>query len=137
MNRVDLFGRLGRDPELRYTQNQTPVATLNLATTDREKVSGEFQDVTEWHRVVVWGKRAETAAQHLKKGASVAVEGKLKTRSWEDQSGKKNYATEIICMKLEYGDKPPTDNTAPTQSKPSNNPQTANQSLPELDDIPF
>lgn len=95
-NRVILCGRLGRDAELRYTQGGDSVATLNLATSERWKnKSGETQERTEWSRVVIWGKSAETLSEYLTKGKQVLVEGKLQTRQWSDKDGNKRYTTEV------------------------------------------
>ena len=103
VNKVILMGRLGADPELRYTQNQTAVATLSLATSEfRMGQDGQRQEMTEWHRVVVWNKQAENCARYLQKGAGVFVEGRLQTRSWEDQSGQKKYSTEIVAQNVQF-----------------------------------
>ena len=106
VNRVFLIGNLGRDPELRYTQNQTPVCNLNLATnevwTDK---AGEKQERTEWHRVVVWGKQGEQVSKYLRKGSQVFVEGSLSTRSWEDKDGQKKYITEIRAQSVRFLDR--------------------------------
>lgn len=104
LNRVVIMGNLGQDPELRYTQSQTPVCTLNIATTDyRTGADGQRQETTEWHRVVVWSKQAENCAKYLAKGRSVLVEGRLATRSWEDQkTGQKRYVTEIIANNVQF-----------------------------------
>jgi single-strand DNA-binding protein len=103
LNRVLLIGNLGQDPELRYTANQTAVATLNIATTDtRLGQDGQRQDITEWHRVVVWSKQAENCAKFLSKGRAVFVEGRLQTRSWEDKSGQKRYTTEIVAQNVQF-----------------------------------
>ena len=104
MNRVVIMGNLGQDPELRYTQSQTPVCTLSVATTDhRTGADGQRQEQTEWHRVVVWSKQAENCAKYLAKGRSVLVEGRLATRSWEDQkTGQKRYVTEIIANNVQF-----------------------------------
>ena len=96
LNKVMLIGRLGQDPEVRYTQSNTAVATLNLATNERYRDSnGEYQDKTEWHRVVAWGRTAEVCQQYLKKGSMIYVEGPLQTREWEDKQGQKRYTTEV------------------------------------------
>ena len=96
VNKVILVGNLGRDIELRYTPGGTAVATLSLATTEvwNDK-SGQRQEKTEWHRVVMWGKTAETLAEYLLKGRQIYVEGRLQTRQWDDRDGKKRYTTEI------------------------------------------
>lgn len=102
-NRVTILGNLGQDPELRYTQNQTPVCTLSVATTDyRTGADGQRQEQTEWHRVVVWSKQAENCAKYLAKGRSVLVEGRLQTRSWEDKQGQKRYVTEIVAQNVQF-----------------------------------
>ncbi len=104
LNRVMIIGNLGQDPELRYTANQVPVATFSVATTDyRTTADGQRQDVTEWHRVVVWNKVAENCAKYLAKGRTVFIEGKLQTRSWDDKaSGQKRYATEIVAQNVQF-----------------------------------
>lgn len=103
LNRVVILGNLGQDPELRYTANQTPVCTLNVATTDyRTGPDGQRQEFTEWHRVVVWSKQAENCSKYLSKGRSVLVEGRLQTRSWEDKQGQKRYVTEIVANNVQF-----------------------------------
>ncbi len=104
LNRVFIIGNLGGDPELRYTANQTPVVTLNVATTDsRQTADGQRQETTEWHRIVVWSKQAENCAKYLSKGRSVFVEGRLQTRSWDDKTtGQKRYATEIVAQSVVF-----------------------------------
>lgn len=96
VNKVILVGNLGRDAELRYTPGGAPVATLNLATTEvwNDK-AGQKQEKTEWHRVVLWGKTAESLNEYLVKGKQIYVEGRLQTRQWDDKDGKKRYTTEI------------------------------------------
>lgn len=96
LNKAMIIGNLGNDPEVRYTQNNTAVATLSVATNERYRdKNGEWQENTEWHRVVAWGRLAEYAQQYIKKGTQVYVEGSIQTRSWEDQQGQKRYMTEI------------------------------------------
>ena len=96
VNKVIIVGNMGRDAEVRYTPGGAPVATLSLATTDvwNDK-AGQRQEKTEWHRVVVWGKQAETLAEYLTKGRQIYVEGRLQTRQWDDKDGNKRYTTEI------------------------------------------
>ena len=96
VNKVILVGNLGRDAELRYTPGGSPVATLNLATTEvwNDK-SGQRQEKTEWHRVVLWGKTAESLSEYLTKGKQLYIEGRLQTRQWDDKDGNKRYTTEI------------------------------------------
>ena len=96
VNKVILVGNLGRDAELRYTPGGAPVATLNMATTEiwNDK-GGQRQEKTEWHRVVLWGKTAESLNEYLTKGKQIYVEGRLQTRQWDDKDGNKRYTTEI------------------------------------------
>jgi single-strand DNA-binding protein len=98
VNKVILVGTLGKDPEVRYTPNGNAIANLNVATSEQwtDKQSGDRQEKTEWHRVVIFGKLAEIAGQYLKKGSQVYLEGKLQTRKWQDQSGQDRYSTEIV-----------------------------------------
>ena len=101
VNKVILVGNLGRDAELRYTSGGAAVATLNLATTEvwNDK-SGQRQEKTEWHRVVVWGKQAESLQEYLTKGKQIYVEGRLQTRQWDDKDGNKRYTTEIKADRI-------------------------------------
>src|SRR5512140_3346723 len=96
VNKVILVGNLGRDAELRYTPGGAAVATLNMATTEvwNDK-SGQRQEKTEWHRVVLWGKSAESLSEYLTKGKQIYVEGRLQTRKWQDKDGNDKYTTEI------------------------------------------
>lgn len=98
LNRVELIGNLGRDPEIRTLQSGEKVANLQIATTDRwkDKQSGERKEVTHWHRVVVFGPVAGIAEQYLRKGSKCFVAGKLEHRKWQDQSGQDRYATEVV-----------------------------------------
>lgn len=106
VNKVILVGNLGRDPELRKTAGGAPVTDFAIATTDKyTDKSGQRQEQTEWHNIVCWNRLAEIASQYLKKGSSVFIEGKLRTRSWED-NGHKKYKTEIVATSLQLLDKP-------------------------------
>jgi single-strand DNA-binding protein len=102
VNKVILIGNLGKDPEVKYTPQGTPVAKLTIATNERFKdKSGEWQDRTEWHNVVLWQRLAEIAGEYLKKGGKVYIEGRLQTRSWDDKtSGQKKYMTEVVGSDL-------------------------------------
>src|SRR5260221_5859410 len=102
VNKVILIGNLGRDPEIRTTQDGTRVANLSIATSEswRDKASGERKEKTEWHRVVVFNDRiVDVAERYLKKGATVYIEGQLQTRKWTDQSGAEKYTTEVVLQK--------------------------------------
>lgn len=104
VNKVILIGNLGRDPELRYTQGGTPVASLNVATTRkwRNKQSNELVEETEWHRISVFGQSAEHCNNYLSKGRQVYVEGRLRTRSYDDKDGIKRYSTEVIADVVQF-----------------------------------
>lgn len=124
-NKAQVIGRLGRDPEIRYTQDQKPIATVSLATSDfyTDKTSGQKKERIEWHRIVLFGKRAEVARDYLKKGALVLFEGPIRTRKWKDQSGQERLTTEIHAHDMKMlGSKmdsheSSTDTTEPSTSK--------------------
>lgn len=98
VNKVILVGNLGQDPEVRYMPNGGAVANITLATSEswRDKTTGEQKEITEWHRVVLFGKLAEVAGEYLRKGSQVYIEGQLRTRKWTDQSGVEKYTTEVV-----------------------------------------
>jgi single-strand DNA-binding protein len=101
VNKVILVGNLGRDAEVRFTPGGQPVATLNLATTEQwNDKEGQRQEKTEWHRIVLWGKQAESLQQYLVKGKQIYVEGRLQTRQWDDKEGVKRYTTEIKADRI-------------------------------------
>jgi len=101
LNKVMLIGRLGSDPEIRYTQDGTPVANFSLATDSPIKRGDQWETETEWHRIVAWRRLAEICSEYLAKGRLVYVEGRLKTRSWEDRDGNKRWTTEIIARDIQ------------------------------------
>ena len=103
VNKVILIGNLGRDPEVRYTPNGNAVCNIAIATSRnwKDKTSGDKMEETEWHRVVFYDRLAEIAGEYLKKGRSVYVEGRLKTRKWQDKEGKDNYTTEVIASEMQ------------------------------------
>ncbi len=103
INKVILIGNLGRDPEVRYTPNGAAVCNVSVATTRnwKDKNSGDKVEETEWHRVVFYDRLAEIAGEYLKKGRPVYVEGRLKTRKWQDKDGKDNYTTEIVAEQMQ------------------------------------
>ncbi len=103
VNKVIIVGNLGRDPEVRYTPNGNAVCNVSVATTRgwKNKESGEKQEETEWHRVVFYDRLAEIAGEYLKKGRSVYVEGRLKTRKWQDKDGKDVYTTEVVASDMQ------------------------------------
>jgi len=106
VNKVILIGNVGSDPELKYTTNGAGVSNFSVATNETwmDKNTNERQERTEWHRIVAWGRLAEICNQYLRKGSKVYLEGRLQTRSWEDQSGQKRYTTEIVAAEMQMLD---------------------------------
>lgn len=104
VNKVIIVGRLGKDPEVRYTTNGQAVANFTVATSENwtDKTSGQKQERTEWHRIVVWGRLAELCRDYLRKGRQVYLEGRIQTRSWDDKDGVKKYVTEIIATGVQF-----------------------------------
>jgi single-strand DNA-binding protein len=103
VNKVILVGNLGRDPELRYTQQGTAVANFSLATSESfKKKDGTRDERTEWHRIVVWGQTAEFCSQYLSKGRTVYIEGRLQTREWENKEGQKQKTTEVVAQEVRF-----------------------------------
>ena len=102
VNKVILVGNVGADPETRYTSSGDAITNLRLATSDRykDKTTGEAKEVTEWHRVAFFGRLAEIVSEHVKKGSSLYIEGKIRTRKWADQAGVEKYSTEIIADQM-------------------------------------
>lgn len=103
VNKVLLIGRLGADPEIRYTPSGAAVANFNLATNEfwNDK-SGQKQERTEWHRVVVWGKQAQLCGEYLSKGRQCYIEGRLQTRQWQDKEGQNRYTTEVVANTVQF-----------------------------------
>jgi single-strand DNA-binding protein len=103
VNKVILIGNLGKDPEVRFTPSGAAVSNFNIATNESwTDKSGQKQERTEWHRIVVWGKLAELCGEYLKKGRQCYVEGRLQTREWTDKEGKKNYTTEVVAQTVQF-----------------------------------
>lgn len=102
LNKAQIRGRLGTNPEVRHTQNNNAVANLSIATSETYKnKQGEKVEETEWHRVTLWGRKAEIAQEFLKKGDLVYIEGKIQTRKWEDNDGRDRYTTEIVGFRID------------------------------------
>jgi single-strand DNA-binding protein len=135
LNKVILIGNLGRDPELRYTPDGTPVANFSIATSDRwvDKETGEKREKTEWHRIVAWRRLAEICDEYLTKGRQVSVVGKLQTRSWE-KDGITRYTTEIVASDVQFLGKR-SDNNSDSSSPPV--PTKVPADTQPDDDIPF
>lgn len=117
LNKVMILGRLGQDPELKYTPGGQPVCNFSVATSEYwlDK-SGQKQERTEWHRIIVWGKQAEHCNQYLGKGRMVYVEGRLQTRSWDGQDGQKRYTTEIVAQNVQFLDRGNSETASRNQS---------------------
>jgi len=125
-----VIGNLGSDPEVRYTQAGTPVATFSVATTERWKdAEGVQQEHTDWHRIVAWKGLAEICGDHLKRGSKVYIEGKMQTRKWEDGNGVTRYTTEIIAKSMEMLGGNHADKQAPVPA-PGDNPPLPNTEVP-------
>ncbi|MBW5287789.1 single-stranded DNA-binding protein [Burkholderia gladioli] len=163
VNKVILVGNLGADPEVRYLPSGDAVANIRLATTDRykEKDSGEYKEVTEWHRVSFFGRLAEIVSEYLKKGSSVYVEGRIRTRKWQGQDGQDRYSTEIVADQMQMlggngkgrtgdseGDSGVSETAAGAQSGASSNKSRSRRAAPQRtapatagdemdDDVPF
>lgn len=142
LNRVTLIGNLGQDPEKRFTPGGQAVATFSVATSERWKdKSGQPQERTEWHKVVVWGQQAENCSQYLSKGRQVCVEGRLQTRQWEDKEGNKRTTTEIVAQRVLFIGSPTGSGTAgkerTTYQEPSSDIPTFETGGGGPDDVPF
>ena len=138
VNKVILVGNLGKDPEVRYLDSGVAVASFSLATTESYKnKEGERVSQTEWHNIVFWRGLAEVAEKYLKKGDSIYVEGKIRTRKWEDKEGNSRYSTEIIADNMTMlGGKPASKDTLVDTSEPSS-PIDKKEELDSTDDLPF
>lgn len=137
INKVILVGRLGADPDLRFTPLGIAVSNFTIATSDswKDKESGKKQERVEWHRIVAWRRLAEICGEYLRKGSQVYIEGKLQTKAWKDKEGNKRYTTEILANVMQMLGSPnrntrPRDEEDPTY-------QTENRSTNPEDDIPF
>ena len=144
VNKVILIGRLGRDPEIKYTPSGAPVAKFSLATDEVFKDrAGEQQKRTEWHNIVAWNKLAEICGEYLTKGRQVYIEGSIRSRQWEDQSGNKRTAYDIVAREMKMlGDKPgsagaPAQPSAPRRESESRTPASNQPREITDDDITF
>lgn len=130
VNKVILIGRLGADPQLRYTPNGSAVANLRIATNEPwiDSQTGERQMRTEWHRIVAWKRLAEICGEYLKKGSQVYIEGRLQTRSWEGQDGVKRFSTEVVANRMQILDR---------KGEPVSSSETETSKEGEEEDLPF
>ena len=149
INKVILVGHLGQDPEVKFTASQQAVCNISIATSESwtDKTSGDKQERTEWHRVVLFRRLAEIAGEYLRKGSQIYIEGRLQTRKWQDQNGGDRYTTEIVAndMQMLGGrggsagmDAPGTDDQGFSAAQPASTPKPAPAMSDDLDDdIPF
>jgi len=151
VNKVILLGRLGQDPELKYTPGGSAVCNFSMATTEAwTDKQGQKQEKTEWHRIVVWGKLAELCNQYLAKGRQAFLEGRLQTRSWDDKDGNKKYTTEILASTVQFiggatannnananPGNAQVDNSYAQSAAPTPEYQISNDNHFAADDIPF
>lgn len=137
INKVILVGHLGKDPEVRHLEGGTAVCNFPMATSESytDRNSGERKTQTEWHNIVLWRRQAETAEKYLRKGSLIYLEGKLRTRSWEDQSGQKKYTTEIVGDTFQMLDRPPSGSRSSDDASPKAESQSTVAT--EADDLPF
>lgn len=139
-NKITLVGNLGRDPELRYTPQGTPVCSFSMATNERRKdKTGEMQDQTTWFRVTLWGRQAETASQYLAKGRPVYIEGRLRVEEWTDRDGKPRHTLEVHATDMQFigggrSEEPHTERAAAAAAEPSAEPH---HDFGTDDDVPF
>jgi single-strand DNA-binding protein len=129
MNKVILTGNLGQKPELRKANSGMAITNLRIATNERVKDGDQYKDHAEWHTVVVFGKQAENCAQFLDKGSKVAVEGKIRTRQYEDKDGNQRKSTEVLADRVEFMSRP-ENGTAPQQSRPQQSPTVSDDEIP-------
>lgn len=123
LNKIQLIGHLGRDPEHSQTKAGRAVTTLSLATTERwNDQAGQLQERTEWHRIVLFNRSAEVAARYLSKGARIYLEGRLQTRQWQDQAGQERTTTEVIAERMKMLDKAPAPSGAASDATPGDAP---------------
>lgn len=146
LNKVMLIGRLGRDPEIRYSSNNTPICNFSLATSERIRKGDNFEEKTEWHRIVVFGNQAENASKFLKKGSLVFVDGKIQSRTYQDKDGNDRNVFEIIANSVNFLDQkdaastPQSERTYQQVPKDSEPAQQSSGSAPKFDnddDLPF
>lgn len=139
LNRAELIGRLGRDPDVRYTTDGKAIANLALATSEyfRDRDSGQRKEQTEWHRVVLFGKQAEIAGKYLKKGALAYVDGRLRTRKWKNKQGQEQYTTELVGNALTLLDKKNDVSSQERESPNADSMGNRDDGFYDFPDMPF
>ena len=137
VNKAILIGRLGKDPELKYTPAGRAVCSFSLATSERWKgQDGQGKESTTWHNIIAWGKQAEVMKEYLRKGREVYIEGRIDNRSYEDKEGNKKYISEIVVQRFQFiGSRAGTEDSAPTPGVPEDAPPPADANGD--DDLPF
>ncbi len=136
VNKVILVGRLGKDPEVRYSQSGTAICNFTLATDRNYTKDGEKQKETEWHRIVAFGRTGEVCGEYLHKGSQAYIEGRIQTREWEDKDGNRRWTTEIITERMQFLGSP-GDRSGAASTQPSDDPfDRTPDSVPD-DDVPF
>jgi single-strand DNA-binding protein len=137
-NKITLVGNLGKDPDFRYTPQGNPVCTISLATNERRKdKSGEFQDVTTWFRVTLWGKQAETAQKFLTKGSPIYIEGRLRIEEWSDRDGKNRYTLDVQATDMQFLGRGEGSGSAAAAPPPPASAPDGGGSSGDDDEIPF
>ena len=140
INKAILIGRLGSDPEVRYTPSGVAVANFSIATSEewKDKDTGEKKERTEWHRIVAWRKLGEICGEYLSKGRQVYIEGRIQTRDWEDRDGNKRYTTEIVATDVQFlGGRDAGSGARAASGASASDYQGSPMQAPEDDDIPF
>jgi single-strand DNA-binding protein len=140
INKAILIGRLGADPEVRYTPSGVAVANFSIATSEewKDKDTGEKKERTEWHRIVVWSKLGELCGEYLSKGRQVYIEGRIQTRSWDDRDGNKRYTTEIVATDVQFlGGRDAGPEHKAVSGASASDFESSPIKAPEDDDIPF
>jgi len=136
INKVILIGNLGKDPEVRYSQSGSAVANFNIATTEsRKKADGSREELTEWHRIVAFGRLAEICGEYLAKGSKVYIEGRIQTRKWDDKDGNTRYTTEIVANEMKMLTPKGSGGGDAYQNRQQDDPFAGQSSMG--DDVPF
>jgi single-strand DNA-binding protein len=139
INKVILIGNVGKDPEVKYLESGVPKCTFSLATSETyNNKGGEKVTNTEWHNIVLWRGLAEVAQKYVKKGSQIYIEGKIRSRSWDDKDGNKRYITEIVADSMQLlGRKTEEGQAAPQENKPAQEPENFAANNEPTDDLPF
>lgn len=137
LNMVQLIGRLGKDPEIRYSQSGQAIANMTLATDESYTQDGNKIEKTEWHRLVAFGKQAELVEKYLRKGNQVYIQGSLQTRKWQDQQGQDRYTTEIKLQRVQFLDKKGDNDQSNDGSQNQRSQPQGSETAYDMDSVPF